>query len=213
MNVTFYFDLSCPYSWITSRWLLQVSAQRDINITWKPFCLAIKNNELEVEPSEGKNAQAHRDALRALRVLMAAHQQHGTTLIDGYTAAGMVRHILGEALDDQGIESMLRDQLQLPVELASHADDTTYDDQFQANIDEAVAVAGKNIGVPTIVYELADGTKQGYFGPVLSELPALDQSLDIWDGLAKLATVSSFYELKRDRSGSGGPDVASTARC
>ena len=52
----------------------------------------------------------------------------------------------------------------------------------------------------------------GYFGPVLNELPeTLEESLDIWDGLEKLARTSSFYELKRSRS--GGPDVFSTAKC
>lgn len=212
MKISFYFDLSCPYSWITSRWLLQVSAHRTIDITWKPFCLAIKNDELIAKSGEGKNALAHRQGLRVLRVIMSAEEQHGLPLIDGYTACGLAHHVMGEAFSDQFIENLIEHQLQLPKSLAKSADDTQYDEQLKKYIDEAVAIVGKNIGVPTIIYELADGTKLGYFGPVLGELPELEQSLDIWDGLAKLATVSSFYELKRER-GKAGPNTASTGRC
>ena len=69
-----------------------------------------------------------------------------------------------------------------------------------------------DIGVPVIVFESENGTKQGYFGPVLNELPELEESLVIFDSLSKLATVKSFYELKRTRP-AGDPDVYSTARC
>lgn len=212
MRVTFYFDPICPFSWITSRWLLQVSNEREIDITWKPFCLAMKNNE--VEPSDGEDdyAQAHRDGLRTLRVLLAAGKEHDTLLIDGYTASGMVHHLMGNRLDDDGIRSMLVDHLNLPDTLLAAADDTTHDNELRTSLDEAIATVGDDIGVPTIVYELPNGTKQGYFGPVLNELPDLEESLAIWDGLSKLATTKHFYELKRNRP-DGDPNTASTARC
>ncbi len=47
MKITFYFDPSCPFCWITSRWLLMVAEERELQITWKPFSLAIKNEALE----------------------------------------------------------------------------------------------------------------------------------------------------------------------
>ena len=57
-----------------------------------------------------------------------------------------------------------------------------------------------------------DGTRRGYFGPVLNELPAsLEESLAIWDGLEKLGGTTSFFEIKRARS--GNPNVFSAARC
>lgn len=216
MNVTFYFDPSCPFSWITSRWLLVVSGRRDVRVKWRPFCLALKNDEAEPRDGEDKNAPAHRDSLRALRVLLALEKDNDVALIDGYNASGMVRHILGDSLDDRGIKFMLKEQLGLsePVaaSLARAADDTSYDAALRASIDEAISVVGRDIGVPTIVFERDDGTKLGYFGPVLNELPSPEESLAIWDGLYRLATVSSFYELKRNRP-DGDPNVVSTARC
>ena len=77
---------------------------------------------------------------------------------------------------------------------------------------EAISVAGEDIGVPTIVFELEDGTKTGYFGPVLQDLPDKEESLRLWDSLSVLATDKSFYELKRSRP-AGVPDVYSTAKC
>ena len=55
-----------------------------------------------------------------------------------------------------------------------------------------------------------DEIKIGFFGPVLQELPERQAGLDLWNGLSKLATNSSFYELKRNRPG-GMPNVQSTA--
>lgn len=211
MDVIFYFDPSCPFSWITSRWLLLVSEHRDVRVTWRPFCLALKNNELVSKPGESPHAASHRDSHRMLRVMLAAEKLHGTELITIYNASGMVRHILGEPLSDEAMKTVLHD-LVLPESLLQYADDSSYDTALQHSIAEAVAVVGSDVGVPTIVFENAAGTKQGYFGPVLNELPSQEESLAIWDGLAQLATVKSFYELKRARP-AGDPNVASTARC
>ncbi|NLA43042.1 disulfide bond formation protein DsbA [Candidatus Saccharibacteria bacterium] len=211
MNITFFFDPSCPYSWITSRWLLFISNERDINTTWRPFSLALKNNEVYLKSGENKNTFAHQNSHRALRVMLAANKQFDTPLIDLYSASGMIYHILGEPLDDNGLKLMLKN-LNLPENLISAADSDLFDKELKSYIDEATKIAGKDIGVPTIIFNLADGSRHGYFGPVLNRLPDMDESLKIWDSLSTLATTPSFFELKRSRK-SNMADVASTARC
>ncbi len=211
MQVTFYFDPSCPFSWITSRWLLLVAPEREVTVSWRPFCLALKNDEVVKRTGETTHAAAHRDAHRALRLMLAAERDHGTPLVESYSASGRVRHIMGDPLDNPGLERMLA-QLKLPTTLLSAADDASFDTPLRAHIAEAVTIVGEDIGVPTLVYALPNGTKQGYFGPVLDALPDKAEALAIWDGLAALATTTQFYELKRNRP-SGSPDVASTARC
>ena len=118
-------------------------------------------------------------------------------------------HIKGNQFDDQLISSMLK-QHNLPAELIEEADKTTYDESLRAAVTTATDIAGKDVGVPTIVFTSDDGDQQGFFGPVLQELPQRQAGLDLWDGLSKLATNSSFYELKRNRPG-GMPNVQSTA--
>lgn len=212
MNVSFYFDPSCPFCWITSRWLLQVSAKRDIDVTWRQFSLALKNDSLEPRKGESEHAPTHRASHRVQRVIYKAMSEHEALPIELYSEFGMRYHIMEKPFDDEMITEVLAVK-NLPANLLAAADDTSLDAALQTSIDSAVEAAGADIGVPTIVFERADGKKLGYFGPVLNELPAtLEESLAIWDGLSKLATTASFYELKRSRP-SGDPDVFSAARC
>ncbi len=200
MPITFYFDPSCPFSWITSRWLIQVQDQRQLKIDWQPFSLALKNNEL------GTDVDHHKEAHRLLRVMLASGQPLGPL----YTAFGTENHIFGEDYNDE-ITSKVLLELNLPSDLVHAADDTHYDKALQSSIDAAVAVVGNDVGVPIIIFEAEHG-KAGYFGPVLQTLPSVTESLKLWDALAVLATSTSFYELKRTRPDSG-PNTASTAVC
>lgn len=210
MKVTFYLDPSCPFCWITSRWLLMVSAHRDITIDWQPFSLAIKNDELAGGHDKTKHGDIHRAAHRVLRVMLAA-QDSGASFLDLYTDFGIPYHIAGDQYEDALISSVLAKH-NLPADLLQAADDTSYDARLQASIESAISIAGEDIGVPTIVFTLDDGSKSGYYGPVLQELPDLEESLELWDSLSTLATSKHFYELKRSRP-TGGPDVFSTAKC
>lgn len=210
-SIEFYFDPTCPFSWITSRWLLQVSTEREIDITWRQFSLALKNNELEAKDSDNKYVIAHRASHRVHRVIRRAVSDHDASPIELYSEFGIRYHIMEKEFTDEVILEVLKDK-NLPAELLEAADDTSLDADLQSEIDSAVEAAGKDIGVPTIVFKAKDGERLGYFGPVLNELPeTLTESLAIWDGLEKLATVKSFYEIKRNRP--GGPNVFSAAKC
>lgn len=211
MNVEFYFDPSCPFCWVTSRWLLMASGHREITINWKPFSLALKNSELEQRANEGRYASLHRASHRVLRVFAKASELHGAKFIDLYTSSGIKHHVAGVELNDEHITEVLADN-NLPKSLLAYTNDTNLDSVLYTNLEQATAAAGQDIGVPTIIFQNKAGDKQGFFGPVLQELPDLDEALDLWDGLSKLATNSSFYELKRSRP-AGGPDVFSTAKC
>ena len=186
--------------------MLLVSSERHLDIAWKPFSLAIKNNELN--EGDGPHLPAH----RVLRVMLATQQKNpAMPLIDLYSAFGVQKHVAGRDYDDELILDVLK-ELKLPSELLTAADDTQYDEKLHRSLDSALSVVGDDVGVPTIVFELPGGGKNGFFGPVLQELPSKEDSLQLWDGLSTLATDKAFYELKRTRP-SGGPNTASTARC
>ena len=210
-SIDFYFDPSCPFCWITSRWLLQVREHREIDITWRQFSLALKNNELVGREGETPHAEAHRGSHRVHRVIAAAVRNHGASMIELYSEFGIRFHIMEKPFDDEMITEVLAAK-ELPAELLGAAGDEGLDENLKGELNSAIDAAGKDIGVPTIVFKADDGTRLGYFGPVLNALPeTLEESLAIWDGLEKLGTVKSFFELKRGRE--GGPNVFSAARC
>lgn len=191
-----------------------VQPERELEIEWKQFSLALKNDALNGN-DKTSSADAHLAAHRVQRVLLAASEngasKAGASLIDLYTAFGIAYHIGGEEFDDELIKSVLA-QKNLPADLLAAADDASLDASLQTGIDQAVAVAGEDIGVPTIIFELPGGKKSGFFGPVLQTLPDKPEALKLWDGLSQLASDPNFYELKRTRP-TGGPDVFSTAKC
>ena len=205
MKVDFYFDPICPWCWVTSRWLADVATQRDITLTWKPFSLALKNNVFKKDSSklsdhEQQSLSSHR-VLRVIEAAVAAGGDRGKL----YSDIGKMRHIESYDYGNTEIDLMLS-LSQLDPALAKTADDASYDKDLQKHLDEAIAIVGKDVGVPLIVFEKADGTKTGYFGPVLMRQPTGQAALDLWDGLSKLATSTDCYELKRSRP-AGGPDT------
>lgn len=204
-SIEFFFDPSCPFSWITSRWLLQVGQERDLDVTWRQFSLAMKNGELGHDGGPD-DADWHRKAHRIHRVIAAAVAQ-GATTIDLYSAFGRARHVEGRDFDDALISQVLAD-LGLHADLAQAADDTSLDAGLEQQLAAAIEAAGEQVGVPLMVFTGADGVRRGYFGPVLNALPGHDNGLAIWDAVSGLGPVTEFYELKRTRS--GAPDTAST---
>lgn len=210
-KIEFFYDPSCPFCWITSRWLLQVAEHRPIDITWRQFSLALKNHEMQPDDHENSHAAQHRESHRVHRVIAAAVQYNEASQIELYSEFGMRFHILEQPFGDAMIREVITAK-RLPQHIAKAADDTSYDEYLQDEL--AASSDGKHsaIGVPTIIFVMADKTRVAYFGPVINEMPAtLEESLAIWDGLEKLTAAPSFYEIKRSRP--DDPNVFSAARC
>jgi hypothetical protein len=71
-------------------------------------------------------------------------------------------------------------------------------------MDEAIALAGPDVGVPIIGLDAGHG-RVAFSGPVLTRLPDDAAALDLWDGFVLLAGTQSFWELKRTRT--EGPNI------
>jgi hypothetical protein len=43
MRLGFFVDPACLWSWLTSRWLIQVAPQRDLDLQWRSYSLLLRD--------------------------------------------------------------------------------------------------------------------------------------------------------------------------
>ncbi len=81
-GVTFYFDPGCPWTWLSSRWLVAAAQERDLDIRWRTFSLALLNKDktppafLDTPEMRAKTALAAQ-ALRVVEATVVAGDNDG----------------------------------------------------------------------------------------------------------------------------------------
>ncbi|GAA3586871.1 DsbA family protein [Klugiella xanthotipulae] len=191
-TVEFWFDPSCPWAWMTSRWVDNVAEQRDLDITWRVMSLAILNEDKDV--SDEYRAFFPR-ALRLTRFVVGAAETYGQEYVKPlYDALGSRIHP-GQRSDWAGIIAESVAEVGLPAEAAELADTDRFDAQLRASHREGIDRVGEDVGTPVIA---VNGV--AFFGPVISPAPVGDQAVALWDGVVAAAAYDGFFELKRSRT-------------
>lgn len=192
----FWFDPMCPWAWMTSRWMLEVERVRDITVRWNVMSLAVLNDGKEV-PEEYVDLM--RQAWKPVRVIIAAQQQHGDSVVLSlYSAMGERFHPGGSKDVDAVIAESLA-SVGLPAELAAVGDGDSVDVELRASHARGIGLVGTDVGTPVIAVPGADGELIGFFGPVVAPAPKGEQAGRLWDGVLLVAGTPGFFELKRSR--------------
>ncbi|KAA9225807.1 DsbA family protein [Corynebacterium amycolatum] len=203
-KVTFYFDVSCPFCWVTSRWIKEVEKVRDIEIEWKPMSLSVLNEGRDELPEDYKfmmqcnwtparlfNAVFSQDGQEAVDKLYTAlgTKVHNENRIDRHAHVDEPEHAFDELIKEALAE------VGLPEERLAQALTTEFDELMRENHAEAMKEVGNDVGTPVV--KLND---VAFFGPVLTRIPRGEEAGKIFDGSVALASYPYFFEIKRSRT-------------
>lgn len=200
-SVDFWFDPVCPWTWLTSRWMLEVRRTKPVDITWHVMSLAVLN-EGRLEQLTAQNRELMGKAWAPVRVLMAAQETFGAGVLEPlYTALGTQYFLLDQPKNLTTIRTALR-HAGLPQHLADVGETTRYDKILRCSHQEGIDLVGQEVGSPIIAIPepSASARKIAFFGPVVNPTPKGDLAARLWDNLLAIVAVPGFYEIKRTRT-------------
>lgn len=202
-DIEFFWDPICPFSWITSRWVAKVAAQRDFRIDWRFIALRLVNKDKDyaTEFPPGYD-EGHTAGLKVLRVAAAIRDELGRDALTPFVST------FGHSYWDSPKGGDLRDRLAtvdhiegvleaagLPTHFAAELDADAWDTMLDAESELALERTGRDVGTPIITFRPPNGVS--FFGPVISRVPSDDEAVRLWDAVTTLATFPGFAELKR----------------
>ncbi|MFT7599863.1 MAG: 2-hydroxychromene-2-carboxylate isomerase [Acidimicrobiales bacterium] len=211
-DINFYWDPVCPFAWITSRWIRMVQEQRDYTVDWRFISLRVLNKDKDYDTEFPPEYEAgHNAGLYLLRMAAQIRHEHGREAMgDLYTALGEsifdVDPAGGTGSDGERTErraswgtaehvTPILERLNLPLSAISALDDPSWDEEIEAETEEALLLTGRDVGTPIITFQPPDGLS--FFGPVISRLPTEAEAGDLWDSVINLASFGGFTEMKR----------------
>lgn len=196
-QVTFWFDVACPFCWQTSRWMKEVEKVREVNIEWIPMSLSVLNDGADIPADYAKAMEANWGPARVFAKVKAEAPEKIDEL---YTAMGTLVHPGGEggkkgygAYDE--IIAKALEEVGLDASCADVANTEDYDEKLRGYHQGAMDAVGDEVGTPVI--KLGD---TAFFGPVITRVPEGEEAGKLFDHAVGVADFPYFFELKRSRT-------------
>jgi mycothiol-dependent nitroreductase-like protein len=202
VKVECFVDPSCPWAWVTSRWVKEVAPRRDLEVTWRSYCLEIRD-DYGAAPTVPDNLRerviaAHHLSHRMLRIFEAARSEGGEESVDAlYTEWGRLFFSAGVAQDDTLLAACLAGSGFEPALIAA-AEEEKWDQPITEAMEVAYAFGGPKTQTPTIV--VRTDPPHGFKGPVMAPAPTGDAALRLWDAITVLSQEPGFFEITRPRA-------------
>ncbi|MFD7504035.1 disulfide bond formation protein DsbA [Streptomyces sp. NPDC059850] len=200
VTVDFWFDPACPYSWLTSRWVVEAAKVRPLEVRWRIMSLAVLNEGRDDDPEGDPEGYLW----IPVRICAAVLRRYGQEALGAFYAALWADR--GGDGDGGGAKRWMNDpsvalaDVGLPPELAEAARFRGgYDDAVRASHAEGIALLGPHVGTPVVAVPAPggdDGARIAFFGPVLSQVPRGEDAGRLWDATLLVAGAPGFHELK-----------------
>jgi hypothetical protein len=195
--VKFWFDVTCPFAWATSRWIKEVEKVRDIEVEFVPMSLAVLNDGRDLPEDYANMMKA---AWGPARVFAKVATEEPAKVDELYTTLGNKLHgeEQGGKHDFGAYDELIKEALAETGLNASYADVANteeVDEQLRAFHNEGINSVGDEVGTP--VLKLGD---TAFFGPVITRIPTGEEAGEIFDAAFRLAQYPYFFEIKRSRT-------------
>ncbi len=180
---------------MTARWVVEVVApERDLNVTWQPISLLVKNQT----PEESDGYPRYRFTHNLLRVMESVRAEYGDAAVFPlYWELGRrIHHERDRWFDPAAALGAAG----LDPSLGTAFDDESWDAEIVRRMDLGLELAGDDIGTPIIGIDDGAGDRVAIFGPVITRVPPREEALRLWDAVVTLTTTPGFWELKRTRT-------------
>ncbi|HLS25582.1 MAG TPA: DsbA family protein [Beutenbergiaceae bacterium] len=189
----FWFDPACPWAWMTSRWMDEVTKVRDITVNWHIMSLTVLNEDKDIPEDYRKSLST---AMPPVRLINAAREVHGEQYVKPlYDAIGTRYHPQGRRDDQRQVLVESLEEVGLPADFISYADSEEYDESLRASHARGMELVGEDVGTPIVAF---NGV--AFFGPVVSPAPKGEEAGKLWDAVVAAASFDGFFELKRTRT-------------
>src|SRR5690349_5747087 len=133
MEAVLYVDPSCPFAWITERWMAEVEAQRPIALRVRLLSLAAVNEHRDLDDWYRGFNDAAWAPVRVMAAVVAEHGEDAGRRF--YEAFGQRFHVGSGTADEVDRVAVAADALAdagLPAGLIGAAADEAWDEQLRA---------------------------------------------------------------------------------
>ncbi len=190
-KVDFWFDATCPWAWMASRWILEVEKVRDIDLTFHVMSLSVLNEGRDLPDDYRAGMDA---AWVPARASLLVEQRHGSDkLAEFYTELGTRFHPGGEERSVETVRQALA-TVGADEDIIDIAQTDAVDEDLRRSHHEGMDPVGDEVGTPVI---RVNG--MSLFGPVISPAPKGEEAGELFDGFVKVTAYPGFFELKRSR--------------
>lgn len=209
-DVEVFVDPSCPWTWITSRWLAEVAPQRDLTLRWRSFCIELRD-DYGVSPAVPEHLRAfaitaHALSHRLLRVFEAVRAAAGEDAVDRLYREWGRRFFVVPPSTDEVLLSECLAASGLDAGLLAAADDDGWDTPIGEAMEVAYAFGGPKTQTPVVV--VRSDPPYGFKGPVMAPAPTGEAAVRLWDALQLVGAEPGFFELTRPRRNPPDPPPA-----
>jgi hypothetical protein len=192
-DVDLYIDPVCPFSWVTSRWLLDAARTTHTRVTLRQMSLAVLNEGNHVDAQQQRMIERSR---RLGRLFAAVVDRDGPDAFARlYGAVGTFIHVRRQELNQSVISGILADN-GFDGSLSEALDDSGFDEATRYAHQASQDALGGRAGSPIIA---VDG--HGFFGPVLTRIPGREDGIALLDAVLTAARTPAFAVLQRPYQG------------